>query len=489
MRILHVGFGYRPWIVNGLVIYSETVMEGQVAQGHDVGYFFPARQLPLLRRTILHAWRRRGVRMFELVNSSLVVGRHRGTPDPERDLHHAPSEAAFERVLDRFGPEVIHIHDLGGLPSSILDAAAQRGVPTVMTIHDYQPLCPTVKLYDAHGRICLRSDPGAMCTVCCADAPTDNGEELARTLALARRRIRSTVPGLDALLRRPQTERLGVAGIRLMERAAGTRQAGAPAPHASSAAYQRRRDVNVERLNRLDALIASSRRSAEIYEELGVAGPPVRFIPITPPHIARLHPKRRLNPADPLRFVALNACSSIQKGAHLIVQALAHLTQRGLDGRYRLSVHGAVADEIQDALYAHPSVDVEGDYQAHDLDELLESGDVGLLPSVWEEVYGFAGLEFLAKGIPVIGNAIGAIPDYVLPGQTGWLNRSCSAQELADLMARAIADPNEVGRLSETAIARRDDLIHPLPIGLAELATVYDELVSRTRHTTADALG
>ena len=36
--------------------------------------------------------------MYEWVNSSLVVGRHRGTPGPDQDLEHAPSEAAFRQV-------------------------------------------------------------------------------------------------------------------------------------------------------------------------------------------------------------------------------------------------------------------------------------------------------------------------------------------------------------------------------------------------------
>ena len=56
MRVLHVGFGFRPWIVNGLVIYSESVMDGQVRMGHDVGYFFAGRQLPFVRRLLTHRY-------------------------------------------------------------------------------------------------------------------------------------------------------------------------------------------------------------------------------------------------------------------------------------------------------------------------------------------------------------------------------------------------------------------------------------------------
>jgi glycosyltransferase involved in cell wall biosynthesis len=428
--------------------------------------------------------------MYEWVNSSLIVGRHRGTPHPDDDLGHAPAEAAFVEVLHRFAPELLHVHDLGGLPSSILDLACGQRLPTVMTIHDYHPLCPTVKLYDAHDRICLRPDPGAMCAVCCADAPDDNREELSRTLWYARRCLRGAIPPLDSALRRPRGKRLSRAGALLMDRAAGIRGTGtAPAapgpgalgraPRAPAHAYQRRRDVNVERLSKLDALIVNSKRSAEICRQLGVAGPPVELVPVNPPHIELLQPKRSGPPGKPLRFVVLNACHSTQKGAGLIVEVLAELSRRGLDDRYRLSVHGSVAAYVHPALAAHPSVDLRGPYSTDELDELLEEGDVGLLPSIWEEVYGFVALEFLAKGIPVIGNALGAIPEHVRPGQTGWLNHSASARELADLMAAAIGDPDEVQRLGETAVKLRRELIEPFESGLVKLGAVYEQVLAR----------
>src|ERR1019366_4917165 len=107
-------------------------------------------------------------------------------------------EEAFLGVLARFGPELVHVHDLGGLPSSLLGLAQDRGVPVVMTLHDYQPLCPTINLYDAHGEICVRTQPGEMCVVCCADAPVDNRDDLQRTLIYVRTNIRRSVPYLDA---------------------------------------------------------------------------------------------------------------------------------------------------------------------------------------------------------------------------------------------------------------------------------------------------
>jgi len=54
-----------------------------------------------------------------------------------------------------------------------------------------------------------------------------------------------------------------------------------------------------------------------------------------------------------------------------------------------------------------------------ELDHILDEVDVGIMPSVREEAYGYAGMEFLAKGIPVISNAIGGLVDYTREGETG----------------------------------------------------------------------
>lgn len=85
-----------------------------------------------------------------------------------------------------------------------------------------------------------------------------------------------------------------------------------------------------------------------------------------------------------------------------------------------------------------------------------------MLPSSWEEVYGYVGLEFMAKEIPVIGNAVGAIPEYVRPRQTGWLNNSCTANELAELMIDAIEQRLRVSELGVKTLANRAELTEPL---------------------------
>ena len=112
-----------------------------------------------------------------------------------------------------------------------------------------------------------------------------------------------------------------------------------------------------------------------------------------------------------------------------------------------------------------------------ELDLILDDVDVGLMPSIWEEAYGYAGVEFLAKGIPVIANAIGGMPDYTRDGETGWLNRSCSAEELA--RRRGHRGSPGTGRGPERRlIASRGTIVKTMSAHADEMDSLYDELVT-----------
>src|SRR5919107_5119749 len=63
---------------------------------------------------------------------------------------------ALARVVDEVQPDVAHVHHVfERLTLSVLDALQRRGVPTVMTLHDYKPVCPNFRLF-TEGAPCTR---------------------------------------------------------------------------------------------------------------------------------------------------------------------------------------------------------------------------------------------------------------------------------------------------------------------------------------------
>ena len=488
MRLLHVGWGFTPWRGGGLIAYVEDVLAAQAARGHEVSYFFAGRYLPGERPPHLRRWQRGPVAMHELLNSRILPGVDYGSLDPGAELDEPVAEAAFRHVLDVVRPDVVHVQELIGLPSSLLAIPRERGVPVVLAVEDYHLLCPTVKLFDADERNCRRRRPGEMCAVCCRDAPADARRQVRETL----RQVVLRTPRADARFDNV-AERVrwhpGVARAFASPLVQALRSRLVPVPEpapepaapvalrsAPPAAYDRRREVNAARMGDVDAVLAMSHGVRELCVELGVAPERLRVLHYTLSHIAAIEAAPRVAPRDPMVFTVLNGCASVQKGVNVIVDAVHELDRRGLFGRYRLDVWGLVAWWHREFLDAHPDVALRGHYTRADVPAALEAGDVGIVPSEWEEAYAYTGPEMLAGGLPVIGNARGGIPDYVEEGRTGWLNRSATGAELAERIAALVDAPGEVEALRRGLRERRPEAVKTLATHLDELEAVYAQL-------------
>lgn len=446
--------------------YIEDLMREQVRRGHDVSYFFSGRQYPFTPGPRLMRWKRDGVPMLEVVNSPLYDhGRQ-----PELELEEPRVERLFEEVLHEARPDVVHFQELAGLPSSLLEVARRSGTPAVVTLQDYFPLCSTFKLLDADGQVCLRREVGEDCVATNAADPRHPGLLIEWTLRFH----------LSRLPLGPSTSRRQVRIRNVVRRVAAAdvrrRLRAAQEAPATPAAFQRRRDVNTERLNRADCLIAMSHRVGEIYSQLGVDQGRIRTIHLTLAHIERLRPREAVLGGGPLTFATLGGFESVAKGGRLLISAMGELAESAPAGAVRLLVLGRVDPRLAEEAKGVAGVEIRGTYRPEELDAILEAVDVGIMPSIWEEAYGYAGVEFLAKGIPVIANAIGGMTDYTREGETGWLNRSCSSAGLARIMTSVIEQPQEVVSLNARLRASREVIIKPLSRHAAEMDDLYREM-------------
>jgi glycosyltransferase involved in cell wall biosynthesis len=472
MRILHVGWGFTPWRRGGLIEYAEDVMAAQVGRGHEIAYFCSGRHYPRLSGPRLKRRRRDGVAIYEVVNAPIPSGLELGTRTPERDLSEPGTEALFRRTLASFAPDVVHVQELLSLPSSLIDVAREAGVPTVMTLQDYFPLCATLRLVDADGAICTRLEVGEDCVARNAEAPANNEPYVWETIHYEIRRWygRLRVGRLiseeryDWLVRKVVDWAIDDLPKAWPEEGPRARPEARLAP-----AYQRRRDVNVERLNRVDRLVPQSRRVGEIYAARGVTPERMTHVSFTLQHIEHLRPRALDAPPSPVAFVTLGGCASRTKGSVVIRDAVRALEPSG----FRLIVAGGVDDEVREELEGHPCVELRGLYEPHELDALLDGADVGIVPSTWEEALGYVGLEMLAKGLPLIANPLGGIVEYAREGETAWLNGSCTGAGLAELMASLIEDPARVLEMHRRVVRARQAIIPRMDAHVDAIEAVY----------------
>ncbi len=73
------------------------------------------------------------------------------------------------------------------------------------------------------------------------------------------------------------------------------------------------------------------------------------------------------------------------------------------------------------------------------LPQLIRQARVVVVPSLFE-AQGVVVLEAMACGVPVIGSAVGGIPEMIEDGTTGWLVPPCNPVALAQAMQSALGD-------------------------------------------------
>jgi glycosyltransferase involved in cell wall biosynthesis len=79
----------------------------------------------------------------------------------------------------------------------------------------------------------------------------------------------------------------------------------------------------------------------------------------------------------------------------------------------------------------------------------MRQADLLAVPSVWPEPFGLVGIEAGCVGLPAVAFAVGGIPDWLAPGESGELagGRPPTVAGLAEALVRALADPLHWQRL------------------------------------------
>lgn len=469
MRVLHVGYGFIPWRGGGLVEYAESIMSEQAKKGYEVAYFCSGRHYPIYTKTFLKTWRKDGYKIYEVINPLIFHGGDRGT---FFDLESMPIEKLFLKVLKEFKPNLIHIHELAGLPSSLIDVIKDNTIPVIMTLQDYFLLCPTLKLFDYAENDCIEMDVGKKCIFCIKSDVQGNKKALIRnTFIYELKKIHLPIKILKGFYKFLKKILLRKKTAIHIENRSNTYDA------KISDFFQKRRDTNVKRLQKIDLLIAQSYKVEEIYKFF-VKGCKIKTIHLTVRHIEKILPKT-IKPKIPLKFGTLNGMASIPKGAYLLYRAIEILNKKGLGNKFELHIFGGMLDEIKEKLNKLNNIFYHGVYHVNDLNKILENIDVGIIPSIWQEAYGYVGIEFLAKGIPIIGNNKGGIVDYTIDGFTGWVNKTSTAEELAEIMEKIINNPMIIQDYNQKILKERKNLIKTIEQHFYELDEIYKKVINK----------
>jgi len=407
-RVLHVNkFLYRRGGAEG---YMEDVAALQVSAGYQVEFF--GMRHPDNEPRALEAWFPPHME-FEPPPAS-AFGKASAVG---RMLWSHSAAKGMDTVLDHFRPDVVHLHNIyHQLSPSILRPLAKRGIPAVMTLHDYKLACPTYQLLD-HGEICEACVGGHFHHAAlrrCKDG------SLAASMAAAAELSLHTRFGAY----RPVT--LFVCPSRFLK--AKMTAAG----------------VFPDRLRWVHHFI-----DADSVEVKDTAGGGVAFA-------GRL---------------------SHEKGVDTLIKAVGLMTA---DATLDIAGDGPQRGDLEAlaATAAPGRVKFHGRLPKAALYELLRASAVAAVPSRWFENQPMAVLEAFASGLPVVGSSLGGIPELIEPGVDGLLAPANDPEAWAGALSELLDDPGRALAMGRSARAKIEQDFRP-ELHLAQLAGIYDEATER----------
>ena len=460
MKVLQVANGFPPTARAGVEQYTYYLAHSLHELGHEVRLFCREAAPRQPEYSVLDG-EVEGIQVRRVVNNLMDAAQ------PEDYYRNPRIDTLFREALSDFRPDIIHFQHVIGLSATLLGAAAELGIPHLLTLHDYWFICPTVHLLDGELRLCEGAHRGADCARCLG--PLDGVTRRLHRWAWYRR-LKAEVPEAWWNPVQRLAVRTAAAAPRRGPAAEGV---GQPTAAETRVAHMRKY------LEACPCLVAPSRFVRDVYAGFGVPAERIEVIPLGMDLAVWAADTAKSPPAAPgasgLRVGYIGTLYP-HKGLDVLISAFRQVPMASA----RLAIHGygSVEDpypvRLQSLARGDNRIAFMGAYDNRRLPELLAGIDVLVIPSRWHETFSIVAREALLAGVPVIASRVGAIPEIIHHEQNGLLVPPGDVAALAAALTDLAVQAGRIARLRPSG---------PLPIfSIAEhtaaIVCLYDRLVA-----------
>jgi glycosyltransferase involved in cell wall biosynthesis len=394
VKILFVNPFYLPDSIGGGQLHLYYLARALRRRGHDTALFRRDADPSRPDFDLRHG-------EHEGVEVSAVNYAFRDCDRFERIYSNPSIDAVFRSELERFSPDVVHIHHLTCLSTGILGVCREAGVPAVLSLHDFWMGCPRGQRIRDDLALCETIDR-ATCASCCA----------------------KLWPGFF-----PDAER--------------------------SRAELARYDAWIhECFERASLLVAPSAFHARAFAAHGLDPARIEVVENGLPfELFQLAPKRRPRASGaPLRVGFVGSVIP-SKGVHVLIDAVQRLPPEQVE----LAIHGECFPWHLDTGYearlraqmgdTH-RIRLGGRFEHAEVPRILSALDALVVPGLWYEAFCLTIREGFLANVPVVASRLGAMAEAIEDGRTGLLFRPGDAEDLARALQRLIEEPELGERLA-----------------------------------------
>ena len=425
VRILQVIHAFPPYSEAGSENYTYALSQALRRLGHEVAVFHRVAD-PTQAEYTLTEGELDSLPVYRLNNTFRFCDRF------EKTYRNVDIDARFGDILDRFAPHVVHFHHLTGLSTACVFEAERRGLPVVMTLHDYWLICQRGQFLQRDITLC-EGQEDAECVRCWAHQLSIAGGGV--TAAAIDRKIMPSPPyfqsGFVAMLRRLRS-RWYHSFFRRQE---------------SALAEVRARMDHVRAVcQAVNLFLSPSHFLRKKFLDFGIPSDKILFSPNGYETSAFSARARAVSDChSPVRFAYIGTIIP-PKGVHILIQAFravpattAQLTLYGGEVPYEgFPGYGQALCELA-AGCSH--ISFAGSYRPAKVGHILREVDVLVVPSIWYENAPLTIQEaFLAK-IPVIATNLGGMAEIIRDQVNGLLFRPRDVQDLREKILLLLRQP------------------------------------------------
>ena len=428
MKILLTVHQFLPEYAAGTEVLTCSVACELIARGHEVHVLtaFPSQQQASDEQRF-DEYDHDGIHVYRFHHAYTPMAGQ--TSMIEIGYDNRLAGAYFKKIVAAFKPDLVHFFHLNRLGTSLIELAAQAGVPAYLTPTDFWTICPTAQLVLCNGRLCA--------------GPSFHAGNCIKHFA------ERTQKGLISKLAKWTPTPLAGALARLTKAGLLPRY-----PHDGEVkAISGRLSTNIGRLNQLRKIIAPNRFMAELLLRHGVL--PSRIaqssygIDLPAEQFARI----RRSSGQALRVGFIGTLAHY-KGCHVLIESFKTLPT----GRATLKIYGntqafpGYASDLQQKAGNHPFIEFCGVFLNSKISQVMAELDVLVVPSLWYENTPLVVYSAQAAGCLVLASNFPGISEVVQDEVNGLLFEAGHSEALA---ARLVRLCNEQGLL-ERLLARVD---------------------------------
>lgn len=326
------------------------------------------------------------------------------------NFYHEEVENHFRDILNSFSPDIVHFHNIIGLSLGLISIAKQRGIKTVLTLHDNWGFCYKNTIIKTEGEIC---QDFTRCKECMPYISDENN----RSIPI---RIRQDF-------------------FKIIFRA-------------------------------IDEFISPSQYLAKNYISAGI--PEEKMHVIWNGIDVKKFSDISKNPSNKgVRFTFIGHFGK-HKGIDVLIDALPYLNNLN-NFSVNLVGKGELLEGLKSKVQKiglSNTVTFWG--RVDDIHEVYRNTDVFILPSVWPENQPVTITEAMASKIPSIASNSGGVPELIEDGKTGYLFETGNSRDLAQKMSEFILHPENITIFGEAAYNKIVD--NTLENQVKKIIDIYD---------------